>query len=121
MGDDITWEERTKAEALVAEYADVFACSLSEVLLIPGARVNLNIPADAKLSTSIKQCPLSPPQKQYMHAWTKQMLDANMIEKADFMQIKHVAPTVLTQKTHDATKSMTLEDLQAEVNRCAPK
>ena len=60
MGDNITWEERTKAEALVGEYANVFACSLSEVLLIPGARVNLNIPADAKLSTSIKQRPLSP-------------------------------------------------------------
>jgi len=117
MGDDITWEERMKVEALVAEYANVFACSLSEVLLIPGTRVNLNVPADAKLSTSIKQCPLSLPQKQYMHAWTKQMLDANMTEKADFMQIKHVTPTVLTQKTHDATKSMTLEDLQAEVNR----
>ena len=39
-----------------------------------------------------------------------------MIEHADITQIKHVAPTVLTQKTHDATGGMTLEDLQAEVN-----
>ena len=45
------------------------------------------------------------------------MLDANMIERADITQIKHVAPTVLMQKTHDAIGAMTLDDLQVEVNR----
>lgn len=53
IGDDVTPEERTEVEALIAEYADVFACSLSEVLLIPGARVNLNVPVDAQFNTNI--------------------------------------------------------------------
>ena len=109
-------DEQAAAEALVVEFADVFACSLSEVLLIPDAKVDLNITKNARFNTSIRQQPLSPPQKQYMHKWIKQMFDAGMIEHADITQIKHVAPTVLTQKTHDATGGTTLEDLQAEVN-----
>ena len=110
-------EEQKGVEALITEYADIFACSLSEVTLIPGARVDLNVPKDARFNTNLRQRPLSPPQKQYMHKWVQQMLDANMVERADVTQIKHIAPTVLTQKTHDATGAMTLEDLQAEVNQ----
>ena len=69
-----------------------------------------------RFSTSMQQRPLTPLQKQYMHKWVQQMLDANMIERADITQIKHVAPTVLMQKTHDAIGAMTLDDLQVEVN-----
>ena len=46
-------QKNAEVEALIAEYTDVFACSLSEVLLIPGARVNLNVPADAQFNTNI--------------------------------------------------------------------
>ena len=45
------------------------------------------------------------------------MLDADLIETAKIPCIKHVAPTVLTQKVHDANGSMTLEDLQCELNQ----
>lgn len=44
------------------------------------------------------------------------MLDANMIEQADIACIKHVAPTVLMQKTHDDKGALTLEDLQRTLN-----
>ncbi|KIM58950.1 hypothetical protein SCLCIDRAFT_76242, partial [Scleroderma citrinum Foug A] len=100
LGEDLTMDEQAVAEALVVEFADVFTCSLSEVLLIPDAKVDLNIAKNARFNTSIRQRPLSPPQKQYMHKWIKQMFDAGMIEHADITQIKHIAPTVLTQKTH---------------------
>jgi len=117
VGENTTRGEKEQVEALIAEYADIFACSLSEVTLIPGAMVDLNVPKEARFNTNIRQRPLSPPQKQYMHKWVQQMLDANMIERADVTWVKHVAPTVLTQKTHDAAGAMTLEDLQIEVNR----
>ena len=45
------------------------------------------------------------------------MHDADLIELADIPCIKHVAPTVLTQKTHDANGSMTLDDLRRELNK----
>ena len=116
FGENLTLDEQATVETLVVEFADVFAFSLSEVFLIPNANVDLNISKNAKFNTGIRQQPLSLPQKQYMHKWIKQMLDAGMIEHADITQIKHIVPTVLTQKTHDATGGMTLEDLQAEVN-----
>jgi len=80
IGDNITQDEQAQVETLITEYADVFTCSLSEVLLIPDTRVDLNVPRDARFNTNIWQWPLSPPQKQYIHKWVKQMLDANMIE-----------------------------------------
>ena len=44
------------------------------------------------------------------------MLEANLIEHADIPRIKHVVPTVLTQKVHNANGGMTLADLQHELN-----
>jgi len=46
-------EEQKGVEALITEYADIFACSLSEVTLIPGARVDLNVPKDARFNTNL--------------------------------------------------------------------
>lgn len=44
------------------------------------------------------------------------MLNASLIETAEIPCIKHVAPTVLTQKVHDGNRGMTLNDLQYELN-----
>ena len=57
------------------------------------------------------------PQQQFMNKWVDQMLDADLIEQVDIPCIKHVAPTVLTQTAHNANESMTLDDLQQELNR----
>ena len=116
LGDTLNPQERQKAKELITEYADVFACTLSEVLPLRGVYHNLNVPHDAKLSTKFNQRPLSAPQKEYFHKWTNQMLEAGLIEQAPIEQIQHIAPTVLTQKTHDATGGMTLEDLQRALN-----
>ena len=55
LGEDLTMDEQAVAEALVVEFADVFTCSLSEVLLIPDAKVDLNISENARFNTSIRQ------------------------------------------------------------------
>jgi len=117
IGNDLSADEMNEVVKLLTEYADIFACSLGEVLPIPGAQVNLNIPEDTTFRTTVHQQPMNPPQRQFMHKWVDQMLDADLIETAKIPCIKHVAPTVLTQKVHDANGSMTLEDLQCELNQ----
>ena len=117
IGNDLSTDKTNEVVKLLTEYMDIFACSLSEVLPIPGAQVNLNIPEDTTFRTTVHQRPMNPPQRQFMHRWVDQMLDANLIETAKILCIKHVAPTVLTQKVHNANGGMTLEDLQHELNQ----
>ncbi|KIO01836.1 hypothetical protein M404DRAFT_149135 [Pisolithus tinctorius Marx 270] len=112
IGDDLTTKERKEVINLITEFADIFACSLSEVLPIPGAKVNLNVPDDMMFSTIVCQCPMNPPQRQFMNKWVNQMLEAGLIKCADILQIKHVAPTVLTQEAHDNAESMTINNIQ---------
>ncbi|KIM63079.1 hypothetical protein SCLCIDRAFT_118080, partial [Scleroderma citrinum Foug A] len=100
VGNDISAEERQKVTELLTEFADVFACSLKEVLPIPEAQVNLTIPEDMTFRTSVHQRLMNPPQCQFMNKWIDEMLSADLIKHADIPHIKHVAPTVLMQKTH---------------------
>ncbi|KAI6016158.1 hypothetical protein BKA83DRAFT_4498346 [Pisolithus microcarpus] len=53
VGQDLTPEEKEQVEMFIAEYVDIFACSIKEVLPIPGATINLNIPTNTMLSTAI--------------------------------------------------------------------
>lgn len=117
VGNDLTASEREEITKLLTEFADVFACSLSEVLPIPGAQIDLNIPDDTTFRTTVHQRPMNPPQCQFMNKWVDQMLDADLIEHANIPRIKHVAPTVLTQKAHNTGDALTLEDLQRAVNK----
>ena len=120
VGNDLTAREKEEVVELLTEYADVFACALSKVLLIPGAQVELNILEDTTFRTSVHQRPMNPPQRKFMHKWVDQMIEGDLIKSADIPRIKHVAPTVLTQKIHDGNGGMTLDDLQYELNRqCA--
>lgn len=116
IGDDLTAHEREEVVKLITEFADVFACSLGEVLPIPGAKIDLNITDDITFRTTVHQRPMNAPQKQFMNKWTDQMLEADLIEYADIPRIKHVAPTVLTQKAHGSNEGMTLESLQQALN-----
>ncbi|KIM56420.1 hypothetical protein SCLCIDRAFT_132772, partial [Scleroderma citrinum Foug A] len=100
IGTDLTADEKSEVTKLITEYADVFACSLGEVLPIPRAQVDLNILEDMTFQTTVHQRPMNPPQRQFMHKWVDQMLNANLIEAAEIPRIKHVVPTVLTQKVH---------------------
>ncbi|KAG1767887.1 hypothetical protein EV702DRAFT_1203546 [Suillus placidus] len=61
-GEDLTPEELNKVKGLVAEYADIFACSLGEVIPVPGAIHRLNIPDRTMFNLQVHQRPLTPPQ-----------------------------------------------------------
>ena len=55
IGTDLTADEKSEVTKLITEYADVFACSLGEVLPIPGAQVDLNILEDMTFQTTVHQ------------------------------------------------------------------
>ena len=115
VGDNLTDAESTQVQALIAEFADVFALSVSEVKQVDGAVHRLNIEPDAKFSTKVHQKPLTPPQRRYLHEKLQGMLDADIIEPCEPGQVKCVSPTMLAQKTHKGA-GLTLNELQHRVN-----
>ncbi|KIJ91287.1 hypothetical protein K443DRAFT_52473, partial [Laccaria amethystina LaAM-08-1] len=100
IGDDLTDQETAQVKALIAEFADVFALSVSEVRQVEGAVHKLNIEPNAKFSTKVHQKPLTPPQRRYLHKKLQTMLDTDIIEPCEPGQVKCVSPTTLAQKTH---------------------
>ena len=114
-GETLTPEERGKVEDLVSRYADIFACSLSEVTQVPGIQHRLNIPEGTKFNLRVHQRALTPPQTQFLHSRIDEMLAAGIIEKAPPELVKCCATTVLAQKAHEQG-GLTLEELQYKVN-----
>jgi transposase InsO family protein len=115
IGDDLTDQESAQVRALIEEFADVFALSVSEVTQVEGAVHRLNIDPNTKFSTKVHQKPLTPPQRRYLHEKLQAMLDADVIEPCEPGQVKCVSPTTLAQKTHEGT-GLTLDELQHRVN-----
>jgi hypothetical protein len=119
IGDDLSLEEREKVKELILQYADIFVCSLSEVLPVPGAEHQLNIPQDATFHTRVHQKALTPPQTKFLHRKIDEMLMAGIIKKVPADAVKCCATTVLAQKAHEQG-GLTLEELQYWVNeQCA--
>ncbi|KAG1774665.1 hypothetical protein EV702DRAFT_1237852 [Suillus placidus] len=118
-GNTLSPEEHAKVEDLVSQYADIFACSLSEVLPVPGAEHRLNILQDATFRLRVHQRALTPPQTQFLHSKIDEMLAAGIIKKAPPEAVKCCATTVLAQKAHEHG-GLTLKELQHRVNeQCA--
>ncbi|TEB28852.1 hypothetical protein FA13DRAFT_1580987, partial [Coprinellus micaceus] len=100
IGDDLTAAQREEVKALVAEYADCFALSVSEVFPVEGAVHKLDIPEGATFSKKVRQRPLTPPQKKYLHGKIEEMLEAGVIEECSPADVKCVSATTLAQKAH---------------------
>ena len=119
LDNDLTEEEHIAAQELIREYADCFALSISEVHQVPNAVHHLNVPPDAKFSTKVHQCPLTPPQCQYLNKKIDEMLDTGIIEQVEPSYVKCVSPTTLAQKAHEGGR-LTLKELQQRINaKCA--
>ncbi|KAG2069378.1 hypothetical protein BDR04DRAFT_944276, partial [Suillus decipiens] len=100
IGKDLSLEEHKIVEELIMEYADIFVCSLSEVLPVPGAEHHLNIPEDAMFNLRVHQQALTPLQAKFLHRQIDKMLNAGIIEKEPAELVKCCATTVLAQKAH---------------------
>ncbi|KAG2742827.1 hypothetical protein P692DRAFT_201658361, partial [Suillus brevipes Sb2] len=79
-GPDLTPEEREKVKVLVSKFADIFACSLGEVLPVPGTIHRLDIPDGTTFNLRVHQWPLTPLQLQFLHGKVDEMLEAGIIE-----------------------------------------
>ncbi|RXW14873.1 hypothetical protein EST38_g10981 [Candolleomyces aberdarensis] len=115
IGEDLTGEERQVVEGMIAEFADCFALSMSEVSVVEGAYHRLDIPKDAKFRTRVGQRPLTPPQKEFFNGVLDQMLEADVIEPIHYQDVKCCSATTLARKAHEGG-GMTLEELQHRVN-----
>jgi hypothetical protein len=115
IGDDLTTEERQAVKTLVVEYADCFVLSVSKVLPVDGVVHKLDIPEGAMFSKKVRQRPLTPTQKKYLHAKIDEMLEAGVIEACSPDEVKCVSPTTLAQKAHEG-EGLSLVELQHQVN-----
>ncbi|KIJ95894.1 hypothetical protein K443DRAFT_30426, partial [Laccaria amethystina LaAM-08-1] len=100
IGEDVTESQRDEVKALISEFADCFALSLSEVNLIPGAVHKLNVPENATFRTKIPQRSFNPDQKAFMAAKVQEMLKGGIIRPIHLGEVRCVAPSVLAQKVH---------------------
>lgn len=115
VGHDLSAEQQQEVNRLLAEYADCFALSMSEVMPVPGAAHRLDIPEGTKFRTKMGARPLNQPQREYLNSVIDTMLEADVIESIDFQDVKCCGMTTLAQKAHDGG-GLTIEELQHRVN-----
>jgi len=116
IGTDLSDEQRTKVRDLLAEFADCFALSIREVLLIPGAEHRIHIPPDAVFPKRIPhQRQLTQAQREYLSDAIDELLAADMIEPIRPEDIKCVSPITLAQKAH-TNLGLSLDELCHRVN-----
>ncbi|TFK60705.1 hypothetical protein BDN72DRAFT_779058, partial [Pluteus cervinus] len=100
IGNDLTSKERQEVDNLIREFADAFALSVKEVFPVKDAVHKLNIPEDATFSKKVRQKPVTPPQRKFLHEKIDEMLEAGIIESCQPEDVKCVSPTTLAQKAH---------------------
>ncbi len=121
IGPDLSVAERERVEALITHFADCFALSVSEVLPIPDAIHQLNIPPDHKFPKQVHQRRLTPPQREYLNGKIDEMLNANIIETCDPGEVKCVSPTTLAQKVHGTADSTVMNYFIALTTNALPQ
>jgi len=109
-GEQLTEAQCTAAQALVAEFADVFALSLREVKPIDFIKFRLRIPPGTEFSKKIYERPLTKPQREYLFPILDDMREAGITRFIASEDVKAIASTVLAQKTHTGT-SLSLEEI----------
>ena len=115
IGQDLTPKQRELVRETLAEYAQCFALSMSEVTAVEGAAHRLDIPRDKQFRTKINQRPQSPPQKEFFNGVIDKMLDAGIIRPINHQDVKCCGATTLAKKTHEGG-GLTLDILKHRVN-----
>ena len=100
IGDDLTELQRKTVQALVADFADCFALSVSEVKAVKNGEHKLNIKPGTKFSTKIANRPISPPQKAYFNKVLDELLEAGVIRPIAAEDVKCCSPVSIAQKAY---------------------
>ena len=98
IGVDLTEDQRDRVRALVAEFADVFALSLSEVRPVDWFKHKLNIDPDVKLPQRTAQRPITGAQKDWFFGILDEMEESCVIQKVPGEFIKALNSTNLQPK-----------------------
>jgi len=110
VGDDLTKSERKSVEALIVEFADCFAISVSEVKAVKNGEHKLNIKPGTKFSTKVSNRPFAPPQKAYFNKVLDELLEAQVIRPIAAEDVKCCSPVTIPQKAH-TNEGLTLNEL----------
>ena len=115
IGDDLTHTQREQVRKVIADYAECFALSMSEVTPVEGAAHRLDIPRDTQFRTKVHQRPQSPPQKAFFNEVIDKMLTAGIIRPIAHQDVKCCGATTLAKKAHEGN-GLTLNILRHRVN-----
>ncbi|KDQ18421.1 hypothetical protein BOTBODRAFT_95376, partial [Botryobasidium botryosum FD-172 SS1] len=88
IGDDLMEEQRREVQALIAEFADVFALSLKEVLPIDFIEHKLNVDELVKLPKRVHQRPLTEAQREWYMEVIDDMEAAGIISRIPPEEVK---------------------------------
>jgi hypothetical protein len=81
IGTDMSKDEQEELKQFIADNADCFTLTLKEVMPIPGAELNLNVPENATFNLRMHQRPLTPEQSKFYNERANEMLTAGIIER----------------------------------------
>lgn len=115
IGPDLTDQQRKIVQELVAEHADIFALTVSEVFPVTDAVYVLKIPTEKKFSTRVQQRPLTRPQTEYLHEQGEVLERAGVICPIHPRDVKCMSPIKLAEKEHDGGGLMH-EELKHKLN-----
>jgi transposase InsO family protein len=116
IGPDLTEEQKEQVCALVREYADIFALSLSEVLYVDWYKHKLHIEPNQTFPTRINQRPITEGQKEWFNNILDDMEKSFIIQKVPGDFIKNLSSTNLAPKEAGKT-GITRTEILRQVNQ----
>ena len=114
---DITATQHEEVCALIREYADVFALSLSEVKVVNWYKHHLNVDPSVKLPRKTAQRPITEAQKDWFFSILEEMESAHVIQHVPGNFIKALSSTNIQPKEAGkigATRTKILRKVNAE-------
>lgn len=118
IGPDLTTEQRNEVKALICDYADIFALSLSEVKVINWYKHHLNVDPTVKLPKKTAQRPVTEAQKDWFHSILDEMENAHVIQRVPGDFIKALSSTNLQPKEAGKVGAMRTEVLRKVNAEC---
>ncbi|QRV79934.1 Retrovirus-related Pol polyprotein from transposon [Ceratobasidium sp. AG-Ba] len=116
IGPDLSDSERAAAKSLVAEFADIFARDLTEVLPVSTHSHKLNISEGTLFRKRVPQRPLTQAQKAWLYPTLDQMEAAHIIKRVPNTFPAAVSPTNVVPKPGGSNEP-SLEYIQALANK----
>ncbi|KAG8723621.1 hypothetical protein FRC09_002498 [Ceratobasidium sp. 395] len=116
IGPNLSEEECTKARALVAKFADIFAHNLTVVLLVSTHSHKLNIPESTTFCKQVTQQPLTQAWKAWLFPTLNQMEVANIIKWVPNTYPVAVSPSNVVPKP-GGTVELSPEYIQCLANK----